>query len=181
MKQKKIINIFTVIIIIFLAIFIYSVIFKKIFKITPVKNEISIPIQTNSQVSSIKYNNTQYSFSFTLPISWSGYAILIKNWEGNTIDEQPNKNIKGPEILIRHPLWTSTNPRQDIPIMIFTPTQWDLIKQEKLSLGAAPIGPSELGRNNNYIFALPARYNFAYLIGFEEVEEIIKNNSLHAF
>jgi hypothetical protein len=58
--------------------------------------------------------------------------------------------------------------------------QWALIQQEKLSVGAAPIGPSELGRNEKYIFALPARYNFAYLPGFEEVQKIIDSKSFKA-
>lgn len=81
-------------------------------------------------------------------------------------------------MIIRHPLWTSDKPYQDIPIMIFTHGQWDLIQDEKLSLGAAPIGPKELGRNDNYIFALPARYNYAFLLGYEEVENILESNPL---
>jgi len=87
----------------------------------------------------------------------------------------------GPKISIRHPLWTTDSPRQDIPIMIFTFAQWDLIQQEKLAVSAAPIGPSELGRNANYVFALPARYNFAYPLGFEEVEKILESKPLKAF
>jgi len=46
------------------------------------------------------------------------------------------------------------------------------------SVSAAPIGPSKLGSNFKYVFALPARYNFAFPIGFEEVEEILNNNPL---
>ncbi len=132
-------------------------------------------------VISIEYKNTQYGFIFSLPLSWEGYSIVIQNWEGNLIDAEPAQTFKGPEIFIRHPLWTSSAPRQDIPIMIFIPAEWDLVQQEKLSLGAAPIGPSELGRNAKYIFALPARYNFAFPAGFEEVQKIIENKSLRAF
>jgi len=134
----------------------------------------------NALEGSIKYDNTQYGFSFTLPPSWKGYSIITSNWEGNMIDT-PSQIIKRPKISIRHPLWTIDNPRQDIPIMIFTPIEWALIQQEKLSLGAAPIGPSEFGQNAKYIFALPARYNFAYPAGFEEVEKIIENKSFQAF
>jgi len=139
------------------------------------------PIQTQDQLpqveTSISYNNPQYGFSFSLPVSWKRYSIISQNWNGQIIDSKNNQSIIGPEILIRHPLWTSSVPRQDIPIMIFSFSQWDLIQQEKLSLGAAPIGPSELGRNSNYVFALPARYNFAYPVGFEEVEKIINSKS----
>jgi hypothetical protein len=36
----------------------------------------------------------------------------------------------------------------------------------------------EIGRSSIYVFALPARYNFAYPTGFEEVESIISGNPL---
>ena len=139
---------------------------------------------TSSNISTndtkIEYVNTEYGFTFSLPLSWKGYSIINSNWEGNLIDASTNnKNILGPKILIRHPLWTSKNPRQDIPIMIFTPNQWDLVQQEKISLGAAPIPPSELEGNNKYIFAIPARYNFAFPEGFEEVIKIIESKPLN--
>ena len=57
--------------------------------------------------------------------------------------------------------------------MVFTPEQWNLIQKEELAVSAAPIGPSELGQNAKYIFALPARYNYAFPVGFEEVQTII--------
>lgn len=128
----------------------------------------------------LEYVNDQYGFSITLPVSWKGYTTIAESWTGTNIDDPKVPSIQGPELLIRHPLWTVANPRQDIPVMIFTLAEWDLIKQEKLSLGAAPIGPSELGRNAKYVFALPARYNFAYLPGFEEVQQIIDNKSFKA-
>lgn len=84
----------------------------------------------------------------------------------------------GPLIFLRHPQWTAQNPRQDIPIMIFTLAQWDSLRHEKLSVGAAPVPPKELGRNKKCVFALPARYNFAFLPGYEEVENILESNPL---
>jgi len=36
----------------------------------------------------------------------------------------------------------------------------------------------QLGRNEEYVFALPARYNFGFLGGYEEVEMILENNPL---
>jgi hypothetical protein len=81
-------------------------------------------------------------------------------------------------ISIRHPEWTAENPRQDIPIMIFTTAQWNSLQQGKFHIGAAPIGPSELGRNAKYVFALPARYNYAFPTGYEEVESILKSDPL---
>jgi len=78
----------------------------------------------------------------------------------------------------RHPEWKADNPRQDIPIMIFTLQQWEALQLEKFHIGAAPIGPKELGRNSKYVFALPARYNFAFPTGYEEVEKIIESQPL---
>jgi len=128
------------------------------------------------------YTNKEYGFQFSLPKSWAGYSIVPDTWKGyapgtsdGTVAEQ------GPLISIRHPRWTAEIPRQDIPIMVFTIQQWNLLQQDKFHIGAAPIGPRELGRNAQYVFALPARYNYAFPAGYEEVETILANNPLHAF
>ena len=138
------------------------------------------PSTTTQPARTLEYRNTQFGFSFSLPTSWQGYSIVVANWEGMPVDGT-GPNVEGPEILIRHPLWTSANPRQDIPIMVFTPGQWQLIQLEKLAVGAAPIGPSELGRNADYVFALPARYNYAFPTGYEEVEKILESRPFQAF
>jgi len=65
--------------------------------------------------------------------------------------------------------------------MIFSLNQWSSLQLEQFHIGAAPFGPQELGRNGNYVFALPARYNYAFPTGFEEVEQILENNPLQAF
>ena len=127
--------------------------------------------------SSIIYKNNQYGFNFTLPKSWQGFSIINGSWEG--YDTATGKVTEtGPMISIRHPQWTSKNPRQDIPIFVFTLDQWNLLQQEKFHIGAAPVGPSELGRNNKYVFALPARYNYAFPTGYQEVEQILKGHPL---
>jgi len=138
---------------------------------------------SNEEINSILYNNDEYGFVFSLPEGWKNFSIVDSQWNGLPLDSpDPEKNkISGPIINIRHPKWTKENMRQDIPIMIFTNEQWQLIEDEKLSLGAAPIPPSELGRNKSYIFALPARYNYAFLEGFEEVEKILNNKPLLTF
>ena len=131
-------------------------------------------------LSIIEYRNSQYGFSFSLPESWKGYSIVEDKWEGSTLGSGVTVE-QGPIILIRHPQWTSASPRQDIPIMIFSLNQWSSLQLEQFHIGAAPFGPQELGRNGNYVFALPARYNYAFPTGFEEVEEILANNPLEAF
>lgn len=65
--------------------------------------------------------------------------------------------------------------------MVFTLDQWQGLQRMEFSVGAAPVGPTELGRNNKYVFALPARYNFAFPTGYEEVERILEGNPLLAF
>ena len=145
---------------------------KLVFPQTPEDYAIS------TAVSIISYQNTQYGFELALPDTWKNYKIVTDKWEGT---DSNNKVVQsGPILLIRHPQWTEKNPRQDIPIMIFTQAQWNLLKADKFHIGAAPIGPSELGHNSKYVFALPARYNYAFPTGYEEVEQILKNKPLHA-
>lgn len=132
---------------------------------------------------SVVYKNKKYGFSFSLPGSWKGYSIRTRNWGGGPYDSHqtgPGKLDDGPTIWIRHPLSTEANPRQDIPIMIFTHAQWGLVEEGKLIVSAAPVGPSEIGRNARYVFALPPRYNYASPEGWEEVEEILQHNPLRA-
>lgn len=132
------------------------------------------------QNDSIVYQNKEYRFTFKLPKTWENYSIVTEEWEGLSIPTSGTEKVveTGPMISIRHPKWTSENPRQDIPIMIFTLEQWDLLQQEKFHIGAAPIGPSELNRNEQYVFALPARYNFAFPTGYEEVEQVLESKPL---
>lgn len=137
-------------------------------------------LKDDMQIGASEYKNTEYGFRFKLPESWQGFTIIMDKWEALPIEEQPDGNTleTGPIIKIRHPLWTSQDPRQDIPIMVFTLDQWDSIQKEEFHIGVAPIGPTELGRNRKYVFALPARYNFAFPTGFEEVERILEREPL---
>ena len=146
---------------------------------------LSGPTTTSQPGTTIEYRNTQYGFSFALPLGWEGYSIVSEQWEGFPVDTNgagpSSVGVYGPEILIRHPKWTSASPRQDIPVMVFTVAQWDLIQQEQLHVGAAPINPGELGRNVKYVFALPARYNYAFPMGYQEVEKILEGKPLRGF
>jgi hypothetical protein len=114
------------------------------------------PVETaqNTPAEKIVYRNTDYGFTFDLPASWEGYQILTETWEGVSLDN-PREKFSGPKLLIRNPLWSEANPYQDIPILVLAHIQWDLIQQEKLAIGAAPIPPNKLGENDRYVFALP--------------------------
>lgn len=133
------------------------------------------------QSDEILYENTQYGFTFSLPESWKGYTTVTEQWTGTTPGDSGDKTVQtGPEILIRHPEWTAAAPRQDIPVMVFTREQWDALQKEAFYVSAAPIGPSELGSNSKYVFALPPRYNFAFETGYQEVDEIVTGDSFTA-
>ncbi|HYK73480.1 MAG TPA: hypothetical protein VEV44_10260 [Pseudoneobacillus sp.] len=139
-----------------------------------------VTIGAYEEIDNIVYQNSQYGFNFSLPVSWQDYKIVTEKWEGLANSGSQGEKVveTGPMILIRHPEWTSQNQRQDIPVMVFTHSQWDTLQTEEFHIGAAPIGPSELGRNSKYVFALPARYNFAFPTGYEEVETILNNQAL---
>ena len=139
------------------------------------KNNDKEDIDQNETVENL-YENAEYGFTFSLPKSWEGYQIVSDSWDGIATDQQQMES--GPILLIRHPEWTEAKPRQDIPIMIFTLEQWSSLEKGEFHIGAAPVGPTMLGQNNEYVFALPARYNFAFLEGYEEVETILENNPL---
>ena len=129
------------------------------------------------QANPIVYRNSQYGFNYTLPESWKGYSIVTSTWGG--ADVKTLKTLAtGPMLSIRHPQWTPENQRQDIPIMIFTVDQWNSLELGEFHIGPAPINPSKLGRNTKYVFALPARYNYAFPPGYKEVETILANNPL---
>jgi hypothetical protein len=133
---------------------------------------------SSNETKSIVYKDTKYGFSFKLPASWKGYSIITDQWEGIANDNGSTVDETGPIISIRDPKWTKETPRQDIPLMVFTLNQWNSLKQGVFHVGAAPVDPTELGRNNYYVFALPARYNYAFLPGYEDVEKILANNPL---
>ncbi len=135
--------------------------------------------------TALEYTNSQYGFTFTLPNDWKGYKVIAGTWTGTTENPATPSTVyppvHGPEITIRNPQWTEASNWQDIPILVFTPDQWAAVMDETLSMGAAPIPPTELGHNANYVFALPARYNYAYPTGWQEVETILQGNPLHTF
>lgn len=128
----------------------------------------------------VTYTNDQYGFSVSLPSGWQGYTVVRGTREIRDIDSG-TVVATAPTVSIRHPLSTTSKPRQDIPVDIYTKAQWTGITTEKYAVGAAPIPPSELAHNSTYVFALPARYNYAFPEGFEEVETILAGKPVAAF
>ncbi len=129
------------------------------------------------------YSNDQFGFSIDLPDSWQGYTVNQIKEDIYDITGQTTTNsgvVDSVQIIeLHHPQETAQNPREDIPIMIFTLEQWMHIHNEEWSVGAAPIPPTLLGQNSQWIMALPARYNFDYKPGWEEVDQLV--HTLKAF
>lgn len=142
--------------------------------------------QTAGTIEGVKYENKEYGFSVKLPDKWKGFSVETKEWVGEKYqDGKPEGRDKGPLVSISAP--ATLGIEQDMPVMVFTLEQWNLITAVEnnsstfMSVSAAPIPPSELGRNSNYVFAIPPRYNYAFPRGWEEVEDIVKNKTLWNF
>jgi hypothetical protein len=122
-----------------------------------------------------------FGFCFLLPEDWRGFSIVQEHWQGSTQCSKGSCVVaQGPKVIIRNPKWEQPNSTEDIPIMVFTLKQWKSLEEGKFSVSAAPFGPAELGRNNKYVFALPARYSYDFLDGWEQVDSILKGHALHA-
>jgi hypothetical protein len=134
-----------------------------------------------SPKADVVYRNTDYGFCLWLPKSWDGYSIVLQTWKGSDNTRLGEKTVmQGPLIAIRDPRWTAEDPHQDIPVMVFTHAQWQLVQHETLAVSAAPFPPSELGQNSKYVFGLPPRYNYAFPAGYKAVENILKEGAFHA-
>jgi hypothetical protein len=133
----------------------------------------------NTNTTSVIYKNTDYGFNFTLPANWQGYSIVNETWKGSVLKSKIEQS--GPKLLIRNPKWTVAVPYEDLPILIFTISQWDSYLAEDFSVSAAPILASELARNNKYVFALPPRWDFDYSLDYKEAQDIIAGKPLQAF
>ncbi len=137
-----------------------------------VEKQIETPIDETADWQT--YRDEEYGFEITLLNSWKEYLVLVESWRGRTLDGQ-DKEFEGPQIVIRHPEWTVSQPWQDIPIMVFTNLEWELVEEGNLNVSAAPIGPTKLDKNQNYVFALPPRWvGFTDNLGQNEATEIVE-------
>ena len=173
-----------VLVIALIGVVVYFTYGKTEAPITATSTPVTAQTPTQTNPNTIVYKNTDYGFTFDLPKSWDDYTIVEDEWEGDSINASGQvqlATVHGPLVSIRHPDWDYKSPRQDIPIMVFTIQQWNDMQADKFHIGAAPIGPSELARSKKYVFAIPARYNFSYLTGYEEVDELVRGSHLKAF
>lgn len=174
MNKKNILIVVVVLVVIILASGFWF--FLKPKAVQAPKNQETLPVSVapNPDNSTGVYRNETYGFQMRFPESWKGYYAIKGNWQGRVIKEE-NSLAFGPMLTFRNPNWKEQDHWQDIPVMIFTDEAWKLVQNEEISLGAAPIGPSEIGRNGKYIFATPARWvGFTDAKGQDEAVEIVK-------
>lgn len=131
----------------------------------------------------VVYVNDKYGFEFLFTSDWNGYTVIDETWDGNMVGTTdtvyPDFEKTGAVIKFRHPSWTQSHIYIDIPILVFTLDQWEAVANDDMAVSAAPIGPSYLGENSKYVFALQARYNFAGDYGYQEIQDLMDSKPLH--
>jgi hypothetical protein len=136
-------------------------------------------ISNNPSPTCLVYKNSEYGFNFKLPLDWQGFTVVKESWTGNPLKKDQLQT--GPKLLIRNPKWTKEAPYEDLPVLIFTISQWDMYLAEDYAVSAAPIPATKLAQNNKYVFALPARRDFDYGIYVKKAQEIFSNNPIQTF
>lgn len=134
-------------------------------------------VEADQAEESIEYANADFGFCAQLPAGWKDFSVTMSHWSS----EPPGQahSITGPMVRVRHPRWTSRDPHEDIPILVFTRAQWRLVQTGRIEVSSAATGPSELAHNAHYVFALPPRYNADMAEGYEEVEGLVSHGFLH--
>jgi hypothetical protein len=117
----------------------------------------------------LRYHNAQYDFTFFVPASWKGYSILVQQWNGG-------EAWHGPIIVLRHPQWRVDDPYQDIPIMVFTRSQWEACGHDGGFFPYAGGVIDEMCKNRKYVFGIYSRFAYDELKGFQEVGTIFQRN-----
>ena len=128
----------------------------------------------------VRYHNAQYGLTFFLPVSWQGYSVLVQKWEGQKYLAESDEVVvreRGPVIVLRHPRWRAGAPYQDIPIQVFTRSQWEAHHQGSFSIGAGGL-QEEIQHNSKYVFAISSRFNADDTVrGWKEANDIVPRNS----
>lgn len=124
----------------------------------------------------VVYVNRKYGFRLRLPDECRGFSIEPSSWNapyrGGSRGEE-----SGPRFIVHCPAEDGGN--ENVPIMVFTRKQW--VRVDDLELSASPYGPGELGSNRRYVFALPARWEFATDLSPDEIWSICQTDAFRAF
>ena len=125
------------------------------------------------------YRNSDFDLSFSLPPYWAGYSVQTNEWYGTTYfpgNDTTETTEHGPMIVIRNPFWTVNDPRQDIPILVFTRKQWDRYWQPNAFSVSAGGVEEEIAHNDRYVFVINSRFNWGDLPGAEDAGRIVDEN-----
>ena len=126
------------------------------------------------------YHNAEYDFTFFLPASWRGYSVLMQQWDGEryvaAVDRSEVTDY-GPVIVLRNPRWKAGDPYQDIPIRVFTRSQWEGAEGPP-SIDAGGV-EFEIAHNAKYVFAINSRFDWDESFkGREEAGTIVYRNQV---
>jgi hypothetical protein len=146
--------------------------------ISPNQDPVVIKIPNPSAEMTVRYHNAKYNFTFSLPASWRGSSVLSQQWEGQTYvpaNDAVATTEHGPVIVLRHPQWQATDPYQDIPIEVFTRSQWAANKRGQFTIGAGGF-EDEIAHNDKYVFAISSRFNANDSSGWKEAGDIVLQN-----
>jgi hypothetical protein len=120
------------------------------------------------------YHNAKYDFTFSLPAGWRGYSVFFRQWESD--EGEKTYLTHGPVIVLRHPQWKAADPFQDIPILVFTRSQWEAEIQGRFSIGAGGLD-EEIAHNARYVFAISSRFAADDTVkGWKEADDIVARN-----
>lgn len=129
----------------------------------------------------LRYHNAQYGLTFFLPSNWQGYSVLTQQWNSERYSPAADKTVvadHGPMITLRHPQWEASALYQDIPILVFTRSQWDALHQGKIwpSLYAGGV-MDEMWHNRRFVFGISSRYNANDSVkDWKEVADVVERN-----
>jgi hypothetical protein len=129
----------------------------------------------------VRYHSARYELTFYLPPSWRGYSVSIQQIDDERYSSAEDRLIivgHTPMITLRHPQSQVDAPYQDIPILVFTPVQWEALHRGELwpSIFAGGV-MDELWHNQRFVFAMSSRYNAADEVsGWKEVADIVERN-----
>jgi hypothetical protein len=127
--------------------------------------------------SGVLYHNSEYGLDFSLPESWRGYSVLVQRWESSAHKPALDQDVTvghRPVIVLRNPAWRADDPRQDIPILVFTREQWAADMQDGIYAGGVTY---EISHNGRFVFGIHSRFNWDESVkGTEEAGEIVDRN-----
>lgn len=139
----------------------------------------SLHPSTHPSDAPLVYRNAEFGLMFYLPDTWRGYSVPVQQWQGHEYVPARDEVVatdNGPIIVLRHPHWQASDRYQDIPISVFTRSQWETHHAGTIGAGGVDL---EVGHNAKFVFAVHSRFNADDSInGWKEATEIVERNRI---